>query len=89
LAAHRELVQDKTVSLLDDAVGQDAEGRRLAYVYLGTSTYNSRDLVNAKLIGAGLAKVGDFAGNDRLRMYLENLGFIASQKKTGLWADEE
>ena len=88
-AAHRELVAGKTVSLLDDAVTRDADGRRLAYVYLGPSTYNPRNLLNAKLIGDGLAKLGGFAGNNRQRMYLENLGFIASQKKTGLWAEEK
>ena len=89
LAAHRALVHGKTVSLLADAVTEDDQGRHLAYVYLGTSTYSSRDLVNAKLIGDGLAKVGNFAGNDRQRMYLENLGFIASQKRMGLWGEQE
>lgn len=89
LAAHRELVRGKAVSLLDDAVIRDAEGRRLAYVYLGSNAYSARHLVNAKLIGGGLAKLGGFAGNDRQRMYLENLGFIARQKRTGLWAEEK
>jgi hypothetical protein len=87
LAAHRAMVVGKAVSLSHDAVTRDADGHHLAYVYLGTNTYNVRDLVNAKLIGGGLAKLGAFGGNGRQRMYLENLGFIASQKKTGLWAE--
>lgn len=85
LAAHRALVVGKAVTLLDDAVTQSATGERIAYVYLGRDTYNVRELVNARIIGDGLAKLGDFGGNTRQRMYLENLGFIAEQKRNGLW----
>jgi endonuclease YncB( thermonuclease family) len=85
LAAHRALVVGQKVVLQSDIVTQDAEGRTLAYVYLGKDVYDLRNLVNAKLIGDGLGKLGNFAGNDRHRMYLENLGFIAQQGKKGMW----
>ena len=87
LAAHREMVVGNTVSLLDDDVTRNARGERLAYVYLGRSTYSARDLVNARIIGAGLGKLGNFEGNSKQRMYLENLGFIARQKQQGMWGD--
>ena len=89
LAEHRALVVGKAVSLLDAAVTRNARGERMAYVYLGKDTYNARELVNARIIGDGLGKLGGFEGNNRQRMYLENLGFIAGQKRNGLWGAEE
>ncbi len=84
--AHRALVVGQKVTIQRDVVTQDAEGRELAYVYLGRDTYDVRNLANAKIIGDGLGKLGNFAGNNRQRMYLDNLGFIAQQRKAGMWA---
>jgi endonuclease YncB( thermonuclease family) len=85
MAAHRALVVGQKVWLVDDVVTRDADGQRLAYVYLDRDIYNINNLVNAKLIGDGLARLGNFEGNARQRMYLENLGFIARQGKVGMW----
>jgi len=75
------------VTILDDVVGQNADGERIAYVYLGKDIYNINGLVNAKIIGDGLGALGEFGGNNRQRMYLENLAFIARQRKAGMWAE--
>ena len=45
-------------------------------------------MVNGKIIGAGIGKLGNFEGNAKHKMFLENLGFIAGQSKRGLWAKE-
>jgi hypothetical protein len=84
--AHRAMVVGQTVTLISDVVTQDAAGHRLAYVYLGRDPSNASQFVNAKIIGGGLSKLGNFEGNSRERVYLENVGFIASQKKVGLWS---
>ncbi|MBM3474613.1 MAG: hypothetical protein FJX75_15220 [Armatimonadetes bacterium] len=86
LEAHRAMVVGQTVTLISDVVTQDAAGRRLAYVYVGRDPSNASQFVNAKIIGGGLSKLGNFEGNSRERVYLENVGFIASQKKVGLWS---
>jgi len=86
VAAHRALAVGRKVLLVDDVVTHDAEGHRLVYVFLGKDPYDVRNLLNAKLIGDGLGKPGNFAGNAQHRMYLENLGFIARQRKAGVWA---
>ena len=87
-AAHREMVVGQRVSIIDDLVTMNAAGDRLAYVYLGADRYDIRNLVNAKIIGDGLGELGNFEGNNRHRMYLENLDFIAHQRKVGIWAEE-
>jgi endonuclease YncB( thermonuclease family) len=87
VAAHRALAVGQKVTLRQDVVTRDSEGRLLAYVFLGKDTYDIRNLLNAKLIGDGLGKPGNFAGNAQHRMYLENLGFIAKQRLAGVWAE--
>jgi hypothetical protein len=82
--AHRNLVVGQTVQIVDDVVTRNAAGQHIAYVYLG-DVYDVRSLVNAKIIGDGLGKLGNFEGNTARRMYLENLGFIAQQGKAGMW----
>ncbi len=84
MAAHRDMVVGKKVSILDDVVTENAAGQRIAYVAIG-DIYYAQNLVNGKLIGEGLAKLGNFEGNARHRMFLDNLGFIAKQRKAGLW----
>lgn len=85
VAAHRAMVLGQKVLVLTDVVTEDAEGHTLAYVYLGDDPSNVRNLVNARIIGEGLGKLGAFGGNERERMYLENLAFIAKQRKAGVW----
>jgi endonuclease YncB( thermonuclease family) len=87
VAAHRALAVGQKVTIRQDVVARDAEGRTLAYVFLGKDTYDIRNLLNAKLIGEGLGKPGNFAGNAQHRMVLENLGFIAKQRQAGVWAE--
>jgi hypothetical protein len=84
--AHRALVVGQKVTLVNDVVTQDSAGRRLAYVYLGGDPSNASSFVNAKIIGGGLGKLGNFEGNSRERVYLENVGFIAQQKQVGMWS---
>jgi hypothetical protein len=88
LAAHKAMVIGKKVNVQDDVVTVNATGQRMAYVFLSEGDIDLRNLVNARLIGDGLSKLGNFEGNTRHRMYLENLGFIAGQGRKGLWAKE-
>jgi hypothetical protein len=87
--AHRAMVLDKKVLLRDDVVNRNTAGLRLSYVFLaGEQEWNLNNLVNARIIGDGLGKLGNFEGNNRHRMYLENLGLIARDGRKGLWAQE-
>ncbi len=83
--AHRQMVAGQSVQIVDDVVTRNAAGQHIAYVYLG-DVFDVRGLVNARIIGDGLGKLGNFEGNTGRRMYLENLGFIAQQRKAGMWA---
>jgi hypothetical protein len=82
--AHKAMVVGKKVLIQTDVVATNSAGQKLAYVFL--DQVDVRSLVNGRIIGGGLGKLGNFEGNGRYRMYLENLGFIASQGKVGLWA---
>jgi hypothetical protein len=81
--AHKAMVIGKKVLIQTDVVATNSAGQKLAYVFL--DQVDVRNLVNGRIIGDGLGKLGGFEGNGRYRMYLENLGFIASQRKMGLW----
>jgi len=87
VAAHKALVVGQKVRLVDDVMTQNTAGQRISYVYTG-DIFDIHSLVNATIIGDGLGKLGNFEGNNRHRMYLENLGFIASQRKVGMWSVE-
>ncbi len=87
LDAHRAMVVGKKVQVQSDVVTQNSAGQKLAYVFL--DQVELRNLVNGRIIGDGLGKLGGFEGNGRYRMYLENLGFIASQRKMGMWASKK
>ena len=82
--AHKAIIVGKKVLLQTDVVTQNSAGQKLAHVFL--DQVDVRNLVNGRIIGDGLGKLGNFEGNGRFRMYLENLGFIASQRKMGMWA---
>jgi hypothetical protein len=85
VAAHRAMAVGQKVTIVPDVVTQNAAGQALAYVYLGTATYEVRNMLNARVVGDGLGKLGNFEGNNQHRMYLENLGFITQQGKKGMW----
>jgi len=85
LAAHRAMVVGKRVYIQWDVVREDAQGHSVGWVYLDPDMSRIDALVNGKVIGDGLGPVGAFAGNDRHRTYLENLGLIAQQRKAGMW----
>lgn len=84
VAAHKAMLAGQRVQIVDDVVTQNTAGQRIGYVYLG-DVFNINNLANARIIGDGLGKLGNFEGNSRQRMYLDNLGFIAQQRKAGLW----
>jgi hypothetical protein len=86
LAAHRAMAVGKRVYIQWDVVREDAQGHTIGWVYLDPDMSRIEFLANAKLIGDGLSGLGAFSGNDRHRTYLENLGFIAQQRKAGMWA---
>ena len=83
--AHKAMMVGKKVLIQTDVVTQNSAGQKVAYVFL--EQVDVRNLVNGRIIGDGLGKLGGFEGNGRYRMYLENLGFIASQRKMGLFAE--
>ncbi len=66
VAAHRNMVVGQKVTLRDDIVTTDEDGRHVAYLYLGEKTY-TKHLINATIIGDGLGKLGNFAGNNKQR----------------------
>ncbi len=84
LEAHKALVMGRQVRIQEDTLPRDAQGRQLAYVLLGDDEAESLDMVNARLIGEGLAPIGSFQDNNRHRTYLENLAFIAGQGRKGI-----
>jgi hypothetical protein len=89
VAAHRALAEGQPVTIQYDVVPRNEAGEALAYVYLGVDALDENHLLNAKVIGEGLGKLGSFEGNDRYRMFLENLGFIAGQRKAGMWTEKK
>jgi hypothetical protein len=90
VAAHKAMVVGKKVNVLDDVVVKTSAGQRLAYVFLSDPAgLLPGNMLNARVIGDGLGRLGNFEGNNRHRMYLENLGFIAQQGKKGLWGKEK
>jgi hypothetical protein len=87
VAAHKAMVVGQKVKIVYDVVRQNAAGQTVAYVYLGEPM--AGNLVNGKVIGNGLGKLGEFEGNDRLRMYLINLGEPAKWRKVGMWEEKK
>ena len=86
VSEHRALAVGQKVTISDDVVRQNAAGQRIAYVFAGPPEL--RNLLNAQVIAAGLGKLGNFEGNARHRDYLNNLGFIATQNRKGIWSLE-
>lgn len=77
---NRKLVERKTVRLELDAQERDAEGRLLAYVYVGGA------MVNVDLIVLGYARVSTAPPNLRYRERFERLEQEARGYRRGLWA---
>jgi hypothetical protein len=84
--AHKAMVLGRSVKIVYDVVRQNNAGQSIAYVYLGGDT-QAGNLVNGKVLADGLAKLGEFEGNDRLRMYLINVGEPAKWRKVGMWGE--
>jgi len=84
---HKAMAVGKKVTINNDVVTQNAAGRRIAYVFAGPM--DIQNMLNAQVIAAGLGTLGNFEGNNRHRDYLNNLGFIATQNKKGIWAAEK
>ncbi len=90
ITAHKAMVVGKKVLVQDDVVTKNSSGQRIAYVFLaGEQDYQLNNFVNARLVGDGVAKMGNFEGNNRYRMYMENLQMITQAGKKGLWAKEK
>jgi hypothetical protein len=66
-----------------------ADGRTLAYVCLGKDPGDVRNMLNTRVLGDGLGKVGNFEGNNRHRMFMENLSFITEQGKKGMFGEKK
>jgi len=82
-SANKALVENKKVRLQTDAVGADAAGRPLVYVYAGDV------FVNAELIKNGNGLVAAADGNVQHREFLLTLQQEAQKNRRGLWAFED
>ena len=85
--AHRTMMVGKKVRMVYDVVRRNSKGQTMAYVYLGDDVLAGA-LINGKVLGDGLSRLGDFEGNERMRMLLTNMGEPAKWKKVGMWAEE-
>jgi len=87
---HKDLVLGKKVDIAYDIISQNESGQNIAYIFLSDEKSGEiASMVNGKIIGAGLGKLGNFGGNTKHKMFLENLGFIAQQSKRGIWAENK
>ncbi len=78
-ALNRMLVEGKTVRLEKDVSETDQFGRLLRYVYVGNT------MVNAELVGAGLAESRDYPPDTRRQQALDALEREARAAKRGMW----
>jgi endonuclease YncB( thermonuclease family) len=81
--ANNALVENKKVRVQTDAVGADAGGRPLVYVYAGDV------FVNAELIKNGYGLVAAPDGNVQHREFFSTLQQEARKNRRGLWAFED
>lgn len=77
---NRQLVERQTVRLELDAQERDADGRLLAYVYVGGA------MVNADLVTLGYARASPAPPNIRYQQRLGRLEEEARAHQRGLWA---
>jgi micrococcal nuclease len=82
LDMNRFLVADKTVRLELDQEERDAEGRLLAYVWVGDR------MVNAELVRRGYAAAVAMSPNTRHGQLFARLQREAAERKRGFWADD-
>ena len=88
VAAHRAMAVGQKVTIMYGESPRAADGRVLAYVCIGKDT-DVRNMLNSKVIGDGLSKLGNFEGNNRYRMFFENMGFITEQNKKGMFGQKK
>jgi micrococcal nuclease len=82
LDMNRFLVADKTVRLELDQEERDAEGRLLAYVWVGDR------MVNAELVRRGYAAAVAMSPNTRHGQLFARLQREAAERKRGFWGDD-
>jgi hypothetical protein len=85
LAAHKAMAVGQKVTVFLGEMPKASDGRTLAYVCLGKDAGDVRNMLNTRILGDGLGKVGNFEGNNRHRMFMENLSFITEQGKKGMF----
>lgn len=78
-ARNRELVADKTVTLISGPGVSDQYGRGLAYVYVGNT------FVNQTLIAEGWASLMMIPPNTAYQSTFEILETVARSNKQGIW----
>ena len=79
---NRQLVQGKVVELVSGLMGVDQSGRQLRYVYVDGA------LVNAVLVGEGLARITVSDEDELHAELLRDLEAQAREKGRGIWAPE-
>ena len=89
LAAHKAMAVGQKVTVFLGEMPKTADGRTLAYVCLGKDPGDVRNMLNTRVLGDGLGKVGNFEGNNRHRMFMENLSFITEQGKKGMFGEKK
>lgn len=80
---NKDLVFEKEVELEYDAQRVDPYGRLLAYVY------QDDEMINAKLVEEGLAKVKTFPPNEKYKELLKDKENLAKENKLGIWKNKE
>ena len=89
LAAHKAMAVGQKVWVFPGEMPKTADGRTMAYVCLGKDPGDVRNMLNTRILGDGLGKAGNFEGNNRHRMFMENLSFITEQGKKGMFGEKK
>jgi len=79
---NRQLVQGKVVELVSGLTDVDESGTRLRYVYVDGA------MVNAVLVGEGLARIAPLDEDELHAELLRDLEAQAREKGRGMWAPE-
>ena len=78
--ANLELVENKEVRLKEDVSDRDRYGRLLRYVWVDDI------LVNAELVGKGLARAKAYPPDTKYQDYLEQMEAEAREAGQGMWS---
>lgn len=80
---NKDLVYEKNIELEYDVQKVDPYGRLLAYVY------QEGEMINTKLIEAGLARAKTYPPNEKYKDLFEDKEGLARENKLGIWNVEE